>query len=118
MGHTYPIKRIVSPHINGAPVWGSFDSTEEEIVLQKKFKSRVKEADTFLHEIIHAVNHNTNLMGMVKHEDKWSLEEHITQTIANGLTTVFKDNPEVLDYLKDRLHGDDTTKKPQPTVVG
>ena len=56
-------------------------------------------ADTFLHEIMHAVWHEYNLQD----DDR---EERIVHTLATGLTQVMHDNPELLTWLKKQTKGD------------
>ena len=56
-------------------------------------------ADTFLHEILHAVWHEYNLQD----DDR---EERIVHTLATGLTQVMHDNPELLTWLKKQTKGD------------
>lgn len=53
----------------------------------------VEEADTVLHEIMHALCAlmNLNLTDEV--------EEHVVRKLATGLTQVFVDNPHLLVYL-------------------
>ena len=54
-----------------------------------------QKANTFIHEILHAIWLQCDL------DD--DLEEHIVTVLANHLTQVFQDNPEVTKYLRDAL---------------
>jgi len=53
-------------------------------------------ADTFLHEVIHAVNHVMDV------GDK-TTEEQATTRLATGLCTVWKHNPRVFEWLHNQL---------------
>lgn len=53
----------------------------------------VLEVDTFIHEILHALEYKMGL----EHN------EHYVNRFAAGLTQVLKDNPTVLRYITERL---------------
>lgn len=53
----------------------------------------VEEADTVLHEILHAIHYLMDIG--LSHK----LEEHVVRKVATGLTQVFLDNPKLLIYL-------------------
>lgn len=59
--------------------------------------------NTIVHEILHAINYVFSINYKNNRE-----EEKIVNAIANGLCTVFVDNPIFLDWLKYRI---DKTKK-------
>lgn len=54
-----------------------------------------EKANTFIHEILHAIWLQCDL------DD--DLEEHVVTVLANQLTQVFQDNPEVTKYLRSAL---------------
>ena len=56
----------------------------------------VSHANTILHEIMHGIIYQWNM----ELDDK--VEETVVSGLANGLTTVFVDNPELLGYLKTK----------------
>lgn len=56
----------------------------------------VKAANTLLHEIIHGVHRSASA-----HEVEGATEEFLTCIYADGLTQVFMDNPDVLDFIKE-----------------
>jgi len=49
-----------------------------------------------MHEILHAIVYQWNI-------DIGDKEETIVNGLANGLTTVFVDNPKLVDYLKAKI---------------
>lgn len=55
-------------------------------------------ANTFLHEVIHAIHHMAGLMGRENPS-----EEEYTNLTANGLCAFFQDNPEALDWMQMAL---------------
>jgi hypothetical protein len=57
----------------------------------------VSHANTVLHEVLHAIIYQWNM----DLEEK--VEEQVVNGLANGLTTVFVDNPELMDYLKTKI---------------
>jgi hypothetical protein len=64
--------------------------------LDEDITSDIVRAETLLHEISHVVWWVYNL----KDEDD---EERTVHTMATGLTQVFRDNPKVLEYIKESL---------------
>ena len=57
----------------------------------------VSHANTVLHEILHAIVYQWN----IELEDKE--EEKLVNILTNWLTTVFVDNPKLMDYLKEKI---------------
>lgn len=57
----------------------------------------VSHANTILHEIMHGIIYQWNM----ELDDK--VEETVVSGLANGLTTVFVDNPQLLDYLRLKI---------------
>ena len=57
----------------------------------------VSHANTILHEVLHSIIYQWH----IDLEDKE--EEKLVSGIANGLTTVFVDNSELMDYLKTKI---------------
>lgn len=53
------------------------------------------EVDTLIHEILHGICNHYNI--------QTDNEEHIVTALADGLTNVFKTNPDLLRYLKEKL---------------
>ena len=57
----------------------------------------VSHANTIIHECLHAIIYQWNM----DLEEK--VEELVVSGLANGLTTIFVDNPELMDYLKNKI---------------
>lgn len=58
-------------------------------------------ANSLAHEIIHGINYIFDIPFKNAKE-----EEKFVRRFTNGLITVFKDNPKLLDFLKSYLHPD------------
>ena len=78
---------------------GEFFSKEGKIGIKGSTIGSAHGANTVLHEILHGIIYQYGLGEDLK-EVK---EEKIVNTLANGLITVFVDNPELLDYLKNKI---------------
>ena len=76
-----------------AEEWGHIDYGTREILLSTK-PVEAKRLDSLIHEVIH---------GIVKHMDlgrEWGDEnENYVTRLSNGLSMVFKDNPEFVRLL-------------------
>ena len=57
----------------------------------------VSHANTIIHECLHAILYQWNM----DLEEK--VEELVVSGLANGLTTIFVDNPKLMDYLKLKM---------------
>ncbi len=57
----------------------------------------VSHANTLIHEIFHAIIYQWNM------ELDEKVEELVVNGLANGLTTVFVDNPQLVDYLRLKI---------------
>ena len=81
---TYTVRFVSSIEASG---WCDFD--QQEIVLAEG-QSRQSLADTFLHEVLHAV-------GAAMSVD-FETEEQVVLTFATGLTTFWQANPSALKW--------------------
>jgi len=54
-------------------------------------------ANTLIHECLHAIIYQWNM----DLEEK--VEESVVNGLANGLTTIFVDNPKLMDYFKEKI---------------
>lgn len=80
---------------------GRYNDHDAEIFYHPE-RSERETVNTIIHESLHAICHNYGLRNCVfKEADR---EELVVNTIANGLTQVFLDNPELLDWIKENLH--------------
>lgn len=86
---TYKVRFVASIEAAG---WCDFE--RQEIVLAEG-QSREALADTFLHEVLHAVG---SLMGV-----EYETEEQTVQTFATGLTTFWQANPGALRWWANLL---------------
>ena len=57
----------------------------------------VSHANTIIHECLHAIIYQWNM----DLEEK--VEELVVNGLANGLTTIFVDNPKLMDFLKEKI---------------
>ena len=57
----------------------------------------VSHANTLIHECLHAIIYQWNM------DLDEKVEELVVSGLANGLTTIFVDNPKLMDYLKLKI---------------
>lgn len=74
---------------------------QDGIIALSSTEDSVSHANTLLHEILHAIVYQWG----IELDDKE--EEKICNTLANGLTTVFVDNPWLLPHIQKNLKGDE-----------
>jgi len=84
--------------------FGEYDSNKSEILINSSL-SKIEEANTFLHELLHASIWISGLSteGSVLEQKK--REEIVVNALANNLAQVFRDNKWILPYLKTNLTG-------------
>ena len=75
---------------------GMFSETQMAILMRETFASEQQEAETLLHEILHAIY---AVFG-VKGKDP---EERVISQMSIGMATVFHDNPKLIDWLRKKL---------------
>ena len=75
---------------------GQFFSKEGIIGYTEEEKG-VSHANTILHELFHAIIYQWQI------DLDERVEETVVHGLANGLSTVFVDNPELMDYLKLKI---------------
>ena len=83
-------------------VLGEYDSTNAKIDIQERQNAR-SEANTLLHEVIHAVVYQTGLNSEGNVLSKEENEELTVNAISNSLSQVFRDNKWFLPYLQTQL---------------
>lgn len=89
---------------NHTSVLGLFSAEQQKITLSNTLiNSDTKRVETLIHEILHAIAYSSNVFHGV--ENKFAHEEHVVDTFANGVTLVLKDNPALVNYIKEILHG-------------
>ncbi|MDQ3014189.1 MAG: hypothetical protein M3X11_26220, partial [Acidobacteriota bacterium] len=79
-----------------ADAHGEIYYVSQEIFLSSKFPSPERAVDTVLHEIFHGLWHQS----LLKRKER---EEPVVTTMATGLTQVFRDNPKLLEWIRDSL---------------
>ena len=95
---------------NNSDYWGQYLVRQNKIEIQEEAKGQDL-ANTLVHEIIHAIVYHSSLNadGGPLHDDED--EEQTVNSMTNWLMGVFKDNPWLLDFLKENIHGKTTKKK-------
>jgi hypothetical protein len=95
----YKIKNLDSIVSRCNEINGQFLASDGVIALSST-EDNISHANTLIHEVLHAIIYQWG----IDLDDKE--EEKICNTIANGLTTVFVDNPSLLSYLQKNLKGE------------
>ena len=80
----------------GAHAFGEFCANTQEIRIQSGMPSPTKAVDTMIHELGHAIY----WCFYIEDEDK---EERTVGTMSGAWTQVFRDNPWLLDWIKENL---------------
>lgn len=83
---------------------GSYDAKNHKIFIIDAGQNRVEDANTLIHECLHALWETQGLKesaGAVANRD---LEETVINALSNGLTQIFRDNPLIFPWLKERLN--------------
>ena len=75
--------------------YGIFSKSENVIKIDTT-KDKIRVVEVFIHEVLHAAWAGYYLQDTDE-------EERIVSTLAAGLTQVFRDNPEVVDFLQSEL---------------
>jgi len=88
LGLTYKIKFVPLEDV-GNDKLGWCDCTTLQLYIAED-QPRSALANTFLHEVIHAINYS---MGISSGD-----EENLTNRLANGLCAVWRENPEVFKW--------------------
>lgn len=57
---------------------------------------KIEVVNTVIHEILHGVVNSYGLKHYIDHEE----EEKIVTALANGMTEVFLDNPDLIEFIK------------------
>ena len=84
--------------------FGEYDSNKSVMLINSNL-SNIEEANTFLHELLHASIWISGLStegGVLEQKKR---EEIVVNALANNLAQVFRDNKWILPYLKTNLTG-------------
>ena len=79
---------------------GEFFNNDRKIGLRGDYVETLHGDNTLLHEVMHGIVYQ---YGMVETMEKFSKEEKIVNTMANGIMQVFVDNPWFMDYIKEQI---------------
>jgi hypothetical protein len=90
-----------------SPKWfkdhfGEYDSSKSQILINNSL-TKIEEANTFIHELLHASIWISGLSAEGGVLEPKKREEIVVNTLANNLAQVFRDNKWVLPYLKKNL---------------
>lgn len=97
MGRDYEII-YVSPTPLGGNYLGLCDNNRQVIYIED-YQTPVEEADTVLHEVLHAIRY------MAKVEIDPAEEEKMVSASATGLISVFHDNPGFAAWVSSKTGG-------------
>ena len=105
IGYTDVTIDVTSPNFkkdNLTDCYGQYLQRENKIEIQPNLTD-IEEANTLLHEILHAIAYTSGetLEGGRLHGD--TNEESVVNNFANYLTQVFRDNKWILPYFSKKL---------------
>ena len=96
------IERETSTFQKQTDCYGEYEHRKNQITIQNGLGS-LDEANTLLHEILHAVVYINSLTQSGQPLDTENKEEVVINTITNGLAQVFRDNKWLLPYFKEKF---------------
>lgn len=87
--------RVLRPKkLDGGDTWGAFNAAAATISMVAKVPTKAHEKEIFLHELMHALWYHAGL-------GKKCEEERAVRQLSEGLMAVARNNPWLLDWLKD-----------------
>ena len=92
----YKLEEWKQPVASANEAQGQFFA-KEGIIGYTAEETGVSHANTLIHECLHAIIYQWNM----DLEEK--VEESVVNGLANGLTTIFVDNPKLMDYFKEKI---------------
>ena len=96
------IERETSTFQKQTDCYGEYEHRKNQITIQNGL-GPLDEANTLLHEILHAVVYINSLTQTGQPLDSENKEEVVINTITNGLAQVFRDNKWLLPYFKEKF---------------
>ena len=96
------IERETSTFQKQTDCYGEYEHRKNQITIQNGL-GPLDEANTLLHEILHAVVYINSLTQSGQPLDTENKEEVVINTITNGLAQVLRDNKWLLPYFKEKL---------------
>ena len=82
--------------------YGEYDHRKNSITIQSEL-SNLDEANTLINEVLHSISYINSLTVSGQPLDTENREEVVINQITNGLIQVFRDNPWLTNYLKDKV---------------
>lgn len=101
-GFDFAIVKWGAHAATAAQRWGECSTIEQMIRVQLNMPTPFKAVDTVLHEITHALYWVYGI-----HDD--DKEERIVGAMASAWMQIYRDNPWLLDWIKDALKPTSTT---------
>ena len=93
---TFKIEKRTNSFCESQEMMGDCD-TQKLRIRYDKSQANNELANTILHEVLHALFHTQSINVSEK------LEEKIVHSLANGLCAMIKDNPNFVDWLREKL---------------
>ncbi len=94
--YDYTIDKWPGQNHNALKLHGHFSGVEQSIGLQLDLPSPAKAVEVFIHEVNHAIYYVFNA-------DDADTEERLVKVFAIGWLCVYRDNPWLLDWLKEAV---------------
>lgn len=91
----YDVRFITMDRDGEHDTWGCFSKLGQTIGIMREYPTPQTEAETVIHETLHAIFWERGL----KNKD----EEKIVAALGIGLAQVIRDNPALIDWLRDKL---------------
>lgn len=102
VGHRdFTIKKMSPAWASDTGDSGEFCGAQEEIRIQANMPSRHYAVEVVLHEVAHAI---FDMFGLDADSDEKITEERAIHAMGCGWTQVFRDNPELLEWITETLH--------------
>jgi len=76
---------------------GQCKNNEAKITIDERYNSQVQ-ANTLLHEVLHAVSHHMGKFDLTNEQ-----EEKVVEGMATGLCVVMRDNPKLFPLIQKAL---------------
>ena len=98
----YTVEQMSEQKIGEGLYAGTCNADRAEIAISAEYSSQ-KQACTLLHEVLHAVFHEMSISNVPNLEKFEVSEETIVNALANGLSTVIRDNPGLMPAIQKGL---------------
>lgn len=97
ISQSYDVKEMPEVEKRQSDFIGLCRNNESEILIDERWKAQVQ-ANTLLHEVLHAIAYQMGKFGL----DSKS-EEKVVEVMANGICAVMRDNPDLFPLLQKGL---------------